>query len=120
MLALQTSLPTRERGLKRKIRPCECRRIPSLPTRERGLKLVLGPKAATSRCRSPQRSNSRGVAAEIPANIRRPPILDADEADEYSVSSDKLDNSPLPVPPDVRPREGSGDVGCPGYAEMAK
>jgi hypothetical protein len=29
-----------------------------------------------------------GIAAEIPANIPRPAILDADEADDRSVSSD--------------------------------
>jgi hypothetical protein len=30
----------------------------------------------------------RDIATELPANIRRRPILDADEAEEPSVSSD--------------------------------
>jgi hypothetical protein len=29
-----------------------------------------------------------GIATELPANIRRRPILDADEAEDRSVSSD--------------------------------
>src|SRR5271166_5981524 len=32
-----------------------------------------------------------GIANELPANIRRGPILDADEAEERSVSADQLD-----------------------------
>jgi hypothetical protein len=32
-------------------------------------------------------SQFAGIATELPANIRRQPILDADEAEERSVSS---------------------------------
>jgi hypothetical protein len=36
----------------------------------------------------------RGIATELPANIRRRPILDANEAEVRSVSSDMFDKDP--------------------------
>jgi hypothetical protein len=36
-----------------------------------------------------------GIGAEFPATIRRRPVLDADDAEKRSVSSDMFDNYPV-------------------------
>jgi hypothetical protein len=62
-----------------------------------GFRFAMGEILKTSLSRFA--SQLAGIATKLPANIRRGPILDADEAEEHSVSFNLLDRVPAPQEP---------------------